>query len=357
MPGASRVARILGAFDPDWDALLISDPVNVRYVAGWPELVGGAYLISPDQILSAMDRRYAMPETPRIGFDDLEPADLRSIAVVLRDFHGVLAYEDQHLTVSDLAEIENLLDGRGQLASSNGLIESLREVKGGDEIELIEKAANIADAVLAYLAELEWTGNTERQIMIAAEERMLQLGADGPAFPTMVTCAPGNAMPHGMGDATVIGPGSLVLVDLGVRFEGYASDITRMYSVGRPDSDVLHHYALLLDAQERGIAAIKAGANSRSVDAAARDALSAAGLGEYFGHGLGHGVGVRIHESPRLSPLVAGRPLEAGNVVTVEPGLYFPDNYGLRVEDLVVVTADGARVLSQFPKAEPVIVS
>jgi Xaa-Pro aminopeptidase len=356
---SSRIARTLDVLDQmdGLDGLLITDPVNVRYLAGQPNAVGGACLISPDFSAVVHDRRGELPETPRQGFDTREPADFRSVRQVMGDFVGVLGYEDDHLTVADLRELKAFLDGRGELVAAGGLVDTMREIKSSDEIERIGTAAAMADAVLEFLAGIPWAGKTERDISIATEVEMLRLGAEGPSFPSIVTRPPANAMPHAASGASVIEPGDLVLVDLGVRFDGYLSDITRMYSVGPADADVLRHYAILLDAQERGIAAIADGVDSSIVDAAARDALSEVGLGEYFGHSLGHGVGMTIHEDPRLSPRAVGRPLRAGNVVTVEPGLYFPGKYGLRIEDLVVVGSDSAIVLSAFPKASPTVVA
>ncbi len=337
--------------------MLVTDPTNVRYVAERTSSHGGACLIGPDYSAVVFDRRGALPETPRRGFDEREPADFESILVALGDFEGGLGYEDHHLTVADLQKLDTVLGDRVRLVPAGGVIDAVREIKSPDEIGHIKDAADIADKVLTFLIGISWKGQTEQDIAITIEQKMIALGAEGPAFGSIVAKAPTNAMPHATGGSGRIEDGDLVLVDIGARCSGYVSDITRMFSVGPVADEVAMNYRLLLDAQTRGLNAVRAGAGSGTVDAAARTVLENAGLGEYFGHGLGHGVGITIHEDPRLSPFVSDRTLETGNVVTVEPGLYFPGRYGLRIEDLVVVGADGPIGLSSFPKAEPTVVS
>jgi Xaa-Pro aminopeptidase len=356
MAWSLRVSSVLDALNGA-DGAIVSDPTNVRYISGFAGAYRGACVVAPDYLATVFDRRGQLPEMRPEAFDEPQPADIQSIVQAVGDFEGVLAYEDGHLTVRDVEELNALLGNRVRLVPGSGVIDAMREIKDPDEIGQIEVAAQIADAVLTFLANMRWQGETERTIAIAIEQRMIELGAEGPAFPSIVAKAPGNAMPHAIGGSSRIEQGDLVLIDIGARYSGYVSDITRMFSVGPVSDEISSRYSVLLDAQMRGLDAIRVGAETGAVDSAARAVLKDAGLGEYFGHGLGHGVGLTIHEGPRLSPYVNSRPLRTGNVITVEPGLYFPGAYGLRIEDLVAVTNGEGVVLSRYPKDKPTIVA
>jgi Xaa-Pro aminopeptidase len=192
-------------------------------------------------------------------------------------------------------------------------------------------------------------GRTEREVALALEQDMCERGAERPSFETIVAAGPHGALPHATPRDVPIGEGDLVVIDWGAQWEGYCSDCTRTVAAGEPGAEARELYELVLQAQLTGLEAVKAGRGGRETDAAAREVVRDAGHGDEFGHGLGHGVGLDIHEGPRLSQRSEDQ-LQVGNVVTVEPGVYLPGRFGIRIEDLVVVTDDGCEILTSVPK-------
>ena len=197
-------------------------------------------------------------------------------------------------------------------------------------------------------------GRTEREVARALEHEMRTRGAQDPSFPSIVAAAENGALPHATPRDVPIPPRALVTLDIGARLDGYCSDCTRTWATGGLDDDLAELYELVRSTQEAAVAAVRPGPTGREVDAVARDLIAAAGHEEHFGHGLGHGVGLEVHESPRLARSEDAR-LAAGNVVTVEPGVYVPGRGGVRIEDLVVLTEDGCEVLSSTTKALTVV--
>jgi len=236
-----------------------------------------------------------------------------------------------------------------ELVTAKGLVGDLRRVKDEAEIEAIAAAAALTDEVYAEIEERGLAGRTEREVALAAEARMRELGAEDPSFGAIVAAGPNGALPHAVPGDREIGAGEYVVIDMGAIVDGYCSDCTRTLVDGEPDPAQREIYELVLAAQRAGLDPIREGANGREVDAIAREVIAAGGHGERFGHGLGHGVGIEVHEPPRLSKR-SDDVLRAGEVVTVEPGIYIPGELGVRIEDLVVVTADGHRNLSSHPK-------
>lgn len=228
-------------------------------------------------------------------------------------------------------------------------VEELRRVKTREELEKIEEAVRLTEAGLSWILERLRPGMSEREVALELEFWYRKEGADDVAFDLIVAGGPRSSRPHHRASAEKIKKGEVVLLDVGVRLDGYCADITRVVSVGEPSSRVREIHELVLAANRAGIEALRAGASGKDVDATARAIIEEAGLGELFGHGLGHGVGLEVHEGPRLSP-TSEDILLSGTVVTVEPGVYFPGEFGVRIEDLVAVEEKGARVLSSFPK-------
>jgi Xaa-Pro aminopeptidase len=235
------------------------------------------------------------------------------------------------------------------LVPRRGLVESLRAVKEPGELEAIHEASRITDGVYERLAEEQFSGRTEKELVWRMTELFHELGADEPAFAIDIAAGPTAASPHAVPGDRVVQEGELVLVDAGARLDHYCSDCTRTFAVGGVSDSLQEIYDVTKEAQQAGLDAVRAGTTGRAVDAAARAVIADAGYGESFGHGLGHGLGLMVHEAPTLRP-ESSDTLEAGNVVTVEPGIYLSGVGGVRIEDLVVVTDDGCEVLTAFTK-------
>jgi Xaa-Pro aminopeptidase len=219
-------------------------------------------------------------------------------------------------------------------------------VKEQAEVEKIARAAQITDQALANLLVRLKVGTTEFEAAAELEYQMRLLGADGASFPTIIASGPNSALPHAQPGQRRLQTGDLVVIDCGAKWHGYCADLTRTVLVGQePTARQLEVYRLVQAAQRAGLAAVRGGADCREVDQAARSVIAAAGFGHAFGHGLGHGVGLEIHEQPRLSPRGEGK-LAKGMTVTVEPGVYLPPCGGVRIEDLVLVEEQGAKLLS-----------
>jgi Xaa-Pro aminopeptidase len=348
----SRAERLADRLAADGlDALLVTDLVNVRYLTGFSGSNGMALVRADGERVFLTDFRYvdqAEAEVPA----DFERVRGRQDLVgdAAARLSGRVGFDDEHLTVGAHRRLGELVPEGVELVPAVGRVEELRAIKDRDEIDRIARAAEIADAALAALAERGLAGRTERAVALDLEREVRERGAEGVSFPPIVAAGAHGALPHASPREEEIRPGTLVIVDLGCVVEGYCSDCTRTFATGPLDGEAAEVYTLVLAAQERALEAVHAGAGVREVDAVARDAIADAGHGEEFGHGLGHGVGLAIHERPRLSPHGEGT-LAAGNVVTVEPGVYVRGRFGVRIEDLVVVGEEGPEVLSGFPKA------
>jgi Xaa-Pro aminopeptidase len=257
-----------------------------------------------------------------------------------------IAFEEAHLT---FGAHRALLEAGVELVPTVGLVEGLRAVKDDDEIAAMRRAAALSDEIFAAFVEESLRGRTERELAWWLERSFRQAGAEGASFPSIVAAGMTGASPHvEPGDRTVE-PGMLVTVDAGCVVDSYCSDCTRTFSTGDPPARLLEAYELCLEAQLAGLAAVRPGVSGRDADAAAREHIEAGGLGWAFGHGLGHGVGIEVQEAPVLRP-ESKDVLQPGNTVTVEPGIYLPGEGGVRIEDLVLVTAEGCERLTQFPK-------
>ncbi len=352
----------------DVDVLLVATPVNVRYLTGFTGTNGLALIYAeeanPHRFLT--DFRYktqSAAQVPDTFEREIVAGEmLEGLVEVLASSSTAgarLGFDDASLTVKQhacLAELLGEVSAGWDLVPCAGAVERLRAVKDAGEIERIRAATQLADEALRETLEAGIVGRSERDVAIDLELRMRRLGAEGPSFPSIVAAGAHSALPHASPRAREIRKDVLVTIDWGALHEGYCSDCTRTYATGERISERAREvYALVLAAQERALAAVRAGLNGKELDAVAREAIEAAGEGEHFGHGLGHGVGLEVHEGPRLSRLASEDPLLAGNVVTVEPGVYLPGRFGVRIEDLAVVTADGQEVLTRLSKELTVI--
>jgi Xaa-Pro aminopeptidase len=379
---ARRVAVVADALrQRNVDALLVSAPANLRYLTGYTGSNGLALVFADrrahrfftdfryeaqaaDQVAEFFEREIAPVDLlglvgGRLGGDAAAGAPDDRGSEVRGDPSNTpgarLGFDEQHVTVAQHARLLELLRSSWELVGCAGIVEDLREVKDECEIRRIEAAAQLADEALIRVLEGGLAGRTERALALEIELGMRRLGAEAPSFPTIVAAGPHGALPHAEPHATLIPAGALVTIDWGAFHEGYCSDCTRTFASGAPDSRQREIYELVLDAQAKGLAAVRAERSGEEVDAVVRELIERAGHGQHFGHGLGHGVGIEVHEGPRLSRFRGSARLRAGNVVTVEPGVYVPGELGVRIEDLVVVTEDGIRVLSSLPKALTVV--
>ena len=327
------------------DAVLVTRLVNVRYLTGFTGS-NGALLVPADgdrpEVLCT-DGRYTVQAGEQAP--EVELLIDRTSAVALaersaKDGYRTLGIETHDVTVDLQAALAEAAGG--ELVSVKRAVEHLRAVKDDTEVALLREACAIADRALAELIAAGGLrpGRTEREIGRELDARMLDHGADAPSFETIVATGPNSAIPHHRPAERELAAGDFVKLDFGAEYGGYHSDMTRTFVLGRPADWQREIYDLVHTAQAAGRAALRIGAEVRSIDAAARDVIAGAGRAEQFGHGLGHGVGLEIHEAPALSPLGAGTLMDR-MAVTVEPGVYLPGRGGVRIEDTLVVR-DGA---------------
>ena len=342
----SRVERLAATLA---DPLLVTGPVNVRYLAGFASS-NAALLVDPSGGATLYtDFRYAEAarQVDGVTFEETPRALLAALAERLTGRR--IAVEAAHLT---LAGAETLRSGGVELVSTSGAVEALRAVKEPGELALMRRAAAISDRVFAELANERFVGRTETELAWWLEQAWHEAGADGASFSAIVAFGENGARPHAKPRDLPVPADTLVVVDAGCTVGGYASDCTRTFFTGEPVGRLRDLYDLCLRAQLDGLAAVHAGTTGREVDAASRVAIAEAGMGELYGHGLGHGIGLDVHEEPSLRP-ESNAVLVPGNVVTVEPGLYVAGDAGVRIEDTVVVTEDGCDRLTTVTK-EPV---
>jgi Xaa-Pro aminopeptidase len=375
---AARVAEMLG--ERGLDALLVETPADLRYLTGFSGSHGMAVLraAAPEADAAAAadaapgadaqerahlfltDFRYTTQsgeQVPAAFAREIVTGELLdAAAAALEGSEGRLGFDDASLTVARHRRLAEKLPQGWELRACTGLVEGLRLVKEPVEIARIRAAAELADEALREILEAGLAGRSEREVAIELELRMRRLGAEGPSFSSIVAAGAHAALPHAEPRDEPIPPDVLVTIDWGALYDGYCSDCTRTYATGEGISERAREvYELVLAAQEAGLAAVQAGPSGREVDAVARAVIEQAGHGEHFGHGLGHGVGMEIHEGPRLSRTAGEEPLRAGNVVTVEPGVYLPGELGVRIEDLVVVGEGAQEVLTSLPKVLTVV--
>jgi Xaa-Pro aminopeptidase len=348
---ADRVAEALEAREADM--LLVTDLINVRWLTGFTGSNAAAVVGREGSRRFVTDFRYLTQSA-----DEVDPAWEREIAVdllagVVKGLPGSgdlrLAFDDANMSVKDRGRLEGMLRAGVELVPAGGAIETLRAVKDDGELDAIRAAARLADDALTEVLGRGLVGRTEREVALDLEFTMRRMGAQAASFPPIVAAGEHGALPHAAPREVTIPAGTLCVVDWGAQLDGYASDCTRTYATGDIDPRDAEVYALVLQAQEAALAAVRPGPTGREVDAVARAIIDAAGHAEHFGHGLGHGVGLDVHEGPRLSKQ-GEAVLAAGMVVTVEPGVYVPGAVGVRIEDLVIVTDDGAEVVSSLTK-------
>jgi len=349
------------------DVLLVGTPVNLRYLTGFTGTHGLALVAAAGDGESATlphrfftDFRYATQSAEQVpgAFEREIVAGnlLDAIPASLPAAGGRFGFDEASLTVSLHTRLGELLGEAWELVGCAGAVERLRAIKDAGELARIRGACELADEALQSVVGDGVVGRSERDVAIELELRMRRLGAEAPSFPSIVAAGAHGALPHAEPREEAIPSDVLLTIDWGARHEGYCSDCTRTYATGEEISaEAREVYALVLGAQEEALAAVTEGPTGRELDAVARGVIERAGFGEHFGHGLGHGVGMEIHEGPRLSRTAGEEALAAGNVVTVEPGVYLPGRLGVRIEDLLLVTGGAPAVLTSLSKALTVI--
>ena len=344
---ADRLSALLA--ERELDCLLVSDLVNVRWLTGFTG-TSGACIVTPEERVFLTDFRYVERAEQEVSGFERVTAGRDMLGDIAERLRGRAGFDDAHVTVRTHRKLgEKAADGV-ELVAAGGLVERLRAIKDDDERRKMAAAAELADGVYEHMRERGLAGRTEREVALDAERQLRERGAEGPSFPIIVAAAANGALPHATPRDVAIPRGTLVVVDMGALLDGYCSDCTRTFATGELDGEATEVYELVLRAQEAALDAVRAGAACKAVDAVAREIIDAAGHGERFGHGLGHGVGLEIHEEPRLAKTAEGE-LAAGHMVTVEPGVYVPGAFGVRIEDLVCVTDDGREILTGFPKS------
>lgn len=327
---------------------LFYKPENRFYISGFRGSSGYA-LITQDKQYLITDFRYTIQARAQCpGFEVIETSEQRNLYAILgENVQERLGFEDDFMSV----EFYNLLSSKieAELVPMRHMISALRILKDPEEVDAIQKAQDIADQCFDYLLTYIKPGMTEKQVYHELLAKMRELGAENESFQAIVASGVRGALPHGIASDKVIEQGDLLTLDFGCISEKYCSDMTRTICVGKASKEQKKIYDTVLKAQQAALQAIKPGLSCKALDSIARDIITEAGYGPHFGHSLGHGVGIEVHEGPRIAQMSTDT-LEAGMIITDEPGIYIEDFGGVRIEDIILVTEDGYKVLSKSPK-------
>lgn len=358
MDVGGRIPRLRAAFgDAGCDALLVTRLVNIRYLTGF---TGSAalLLVRPDDLVFVTDGRYRDQSALELGGAGVEARiRIALTAGTQKEFlqeetAGVarLGLEAAAVTWAQQRKFDGEWFPKAELVPTEGLVEELRKVKDAGEVDRMAEAARIADEALARVRHRLAEGPTEEEFALELDFEMRRGGASGPSFETIVASGPNGAKPHHRPSSRRIGPGELVVVDFGATVDGYCSDMTRTLCVGEPASATARRMVdVVAESQRAGVKAVRAGVEGKAVDEACRTIIGDAGWADAFLHSTGHGVGLEIHEDPRVASTSTDT-LVTGHVVTVEPGVYLPEHGGVRIEDTMVVTDEGCLVLTNATK-------
>lgn len=333
-------------------AMIIQSPVNLHYFAGFTGTTGVA-LVFQTVAYFITDSRYTEQAQHQCeGYEVIQYSKplwetVNDLLVQHQVTSGLIGIEGDSMCVDTYETICDTVSKGLQFKSVK--LQQLRAIKRPDELDIMRHVARIADESFAALLPQLHVGMTENEARIILETEMLRRGSEGPSFDTIIASGVRSSMPHGVASDKVIEDGDFVTIDFGAIYKGYHSDMTRTFVMGHASDLQRRLYNVVLTAQELGVQAVRPGLSGKKLDAICRNSITEAGYGEYFQHGLGHGVGLDIHELPKASP-TSECVLAENMVVTVEPGVYLPDHIGLRIEDSVIVTANGCEIITHTPK-------
>ncbi|EMF0092461.1 aminopeptidase P family protein [Enterococcus hirae] len=332
------------------DSFLITSPYNLRYLTNFTGTTGLA-VITLEKAFFITDFRYTEQAAAQAqGFEIIKnvgPIFEEVADLVQKEGLRELGFEETTVSFLEYSVLEEIIDA--QLIPISGMIEELREIKDEEAIAIIEKACSIADLAYDHILKMIQPGMTEIEVANQLDFYMRSLGASGVSFETIVASGLRSAMPHGVASKKIIEQGDLITIDFGCYYEGYVSDMTRTFAIGDPGEQLKEIYQIVLEAQLAVLEVAKPGVTGKQLDAVARDYITKHGYGEAFGHSTGHGIGLEIHEGPNVS-VRAEKQFVPGNIITDEPGIYLPGIGGVRIEDDLLITSDGNRVLTHSPK-------
>ena len=334
------------------DAILLTSEVNRFYAAEY-NISEGVAVICKEKYYYFTDSRYIevaeknLPDFTVLMVDAAHSYINRINDAIAENNVKVLGFEENYLTYAEFMRYSAKLNA--ELIPYQKPISAFREVKEAWELELMRKAQDITDKTFADMCKIIKPGKTEKELAAELIYSLSKNGADGPAFDPIVITGSKTSMPHGVPGDKVVQEGDFVTMDFGAAYKGYCADMTRTVAVGYATEEMKKVYSIVLQAQAAGLAATKAGVPGKEIDGAARKVITDAGYGAYFGHGYGHSVGIEIHESPSPNPSNPN-PMPAGAICSAEPGIYLPGQFGVRIEDVVIVTEDGCENITHSPK-------
>ena len=357
-----RIERLREKFAPsNLDALLVSQPESRYYLSGYsghdlpPRDSAGYLLITRDRAYLLTDSRtieqsgHEAPDYEALEYGMKARLTQRLAELARRDGLHRIGFEAVHLPYNTYQHTADILRGHAELVATSDLVDQLRIVKDEAELARLRASQQALDECFAHVRASLRAGLTERQVVRMVED-YLRAHADGPSFSSIVASGPNASMPHAVVTDREFQPGEPITIDIGALYQGYCSDMTRTVCLGPAPEKLKEIYNIVLEAQQAAEAALRPGMTGKQADAVARDIIKAAGYGENFGHGTGHGIGLEVHEPPSLSPIRGENELRPGMVFSVEPGIYLPGWGGVRIEDLVVMQEDGAEVLARSTK-------
>lgn len=332
-------------------SMLVTELAHVRYLTGFSGS-SGLCLITPTKQFFITDRRYESQAPQEVNGFNILIAKQKLFPLLaerkLVPTKSRIGFESQHISVEDMNSLRKLLPRRNFIPATS-ILENVTAIKDDKEIDLIRSAAGISDKVFDKLLTLVRPGIRECDIAAEISYWHKKYGAECDAFDPIVACGERGALPHAQASERKIRSGELVVLDFGCRYRGYHSDITRTLAIGNPSAEMKKVYRIVLDAQKKAIDAVRSGVTARSIDTIARKHIQKNGYGRYFIHSLGHGLGIHVHDPLRVSA-ISSAVLETGNVVTIEPGIYIPGRYGVRIEDDIVVRESGCDILTTSSK-------